>query len=526
MIYFLASIAAIAGFLFGYDEGVIAVARPLLEKDFPMTPLVGGFMTAAVPLGALLGASIAGPITDRFGRRRVLMTAAALFAIGALIAAGMTATWILVAARLVLGFAIGLAAVTAPLYIAESAPLAIRGALVSTYQLAITVGILASYLTGLAITGDGMWRAMFALGAVPGLLFLIGLVFLPESPRWLVLRGYLDRARVSLQRLRGAGAPVEQELDEIARTARAQSGAKAGYATLLEPTVRPALVVGVGLFFLQQLSGINAVIYYAPEIFNHAGFDSAETQILATTGVGVVNFLTTILAMYLIDKIGRRPLLVLGFIGTAATMATIAVRGRQSVRPRLGRHRRAAALHRVLRDQPRAAAACHDVGNLPVAGARAGHERGIDQQLGLQFRGGVRVPADARRDRFGGDLRDLCGRLPLGHPVHAGAGAGDHGPLARSDRSASQIRPPVRDAPPRGADHRDVPASRRVIGPRGRAPDRHRGAFIHWDVAIRLFGATRMTPPRGLSMSAMRKNAIDATTGTTMRTSRPALRSR
>ena len=174
MIYFLASIAAIAGFLFGYDEGVIAVARPLLEKDFPMTPLVGGFMTAAVPLGALIGASLAGRITDRYGRRRVLMAAAALFAVGAVIAAGMTATWILVAARLVLGLAIGVAAVTAPLYIAEAAPLAIRGALVSTYQLAITFGILVSYLSGLVITGDGDWRAMFALGAVPGILFLIG----------------------------------------------------------------------------------------------------------------------------------------------------------------------------------------------------------------------------------------------------------------------------------------------------------------------------------------------------------------
>ena len=324
MIYFLASIAAIAGFLFGYDEGVIAVARPLLDEDFPMTPLVGGFMTAAVPLGALLGASVAGPITDRLGRRRVLMAAAALFAVGAVIAAGMTATWILVAARLVLGLAIGVAAVTAPLYIAEAAPLAIRGALVSTYQLAITFGILASYLSGLVITGDGTWRAMFALGAVPGLLFLIGLIFLPESPRWLVLRGMLDKARASLARLRGAGAPIERELDEIVRTAQTEAGQKHSYAALLAPTIRPALIVGMGLFFLQQLSGINAVIYYAPEIFNHAGFDSGKTQVLATIGVGTVNFLTTILAMYLIDRMGRRPLLVLGFAGTAVTMLLIA----------------------------------------------------------------------------------------------------------------------------------------------------------------------------------------------------------
>jgi sugar porter (SP) family MFS transporter len=169
-----------------------------------------------------------------------------------------------------------------------------------------------------------MWRAMFGLGAVPGLLFFIGLMFLPESPRWLVLRGLLDKARASLERLRGAGAPVERELDEIVRTARAEAGQKTSYAALLEPTIRPALIVGMGLFFLQQLSGINAVIYYAPEIFNHAGFDSGETQILATVGVGTVNFLTTILAMYLIDRMGRRPLLVLGFVGTAATMLLIA----------------------------------------------------------------------------------------------------------------------------------------------------------------------------------------------------------
>jgi SP family galactose:H+ symporter-like MFS transporter len=324
MIYFLAAIAAIAGFLFGYDEGVIAVARPLLDKDFPMSPLVGGFMTAAVPLGALAGASVVGPITDRFGRRYVLMVAAALFAIGALIAAGMTATWILVAARLVLGLAIGVAAVTAPLYIAEAAPLAIRGALVSTYQLAITFGILVSYLTGLAIRGDGMWRVMFGLGAVPGIFFLVGLALLPESPRWFVLKGLLDKARASLLHLRGAGARVDEELGEIASAAKAEIGQKAGYLALLEPTVRPAVTVGVGLFFLQQLSGINAVIYYAPEIFNHAGFDSAHTQTLATIGVGTVNFLTTILAMYLIDKMGRRPLLVLGFVGTGATMSLIA----------------------------------------------------------------------------------------------------------------------------------------------------------------------------------------------------------
>jgi SP family galactose:H+ symporter-like MFS transporter len=155
-------------------------------------------------------------------------------------------------------------------------------------------------------------------------LFLLGLAFLPESPRWLVLTQRPDKAGASLLRLRGAGANVNQELDDIARTARAQAGKKLSFSVLWSPTVRPALIVGMTLFFLQQLSGINAVIYYAPEIFRHAGFDSGKVQTLATVGVGTVNFLTTILAMYLVDTLGRRPLLVLGFVGTAATMLTIA----------------------------------------------------------------------------------------------------------------------------------------------------------------------------------------------------------
>ena len=195
----------------------------------------------------------------------------------------------------------------------------------ATYQLAITFGILVSYLTGLAIEGDGTWRLMFGLGAVPGLLFLLGLAFLPESPRWLMLKRFPDQARASLLRLRGEGANVSQELQDIEHAAHAEAGKKVDYSVLWSPTVRPALIVGMTLFFLQQLSGINAVIYYAPEIFAHAGFDSGKTQTLATVGIGTVNFLTTILAMYLIDALGRRPLLVLGFVGTAATMLTIAV---------------------------------------------------------------------------------------------------------------------------------------------------------------------------------------------------------
>lgn len=328
MIYFLAFVAAIAGFLFGYDEGVIAVARASLEKDLPMSPLVGGFMTAAVPLGALVAASVAGPITDRFGRRSVLMAAATLFTVGALVAASVDTVTMLVIARFVLGVAIGMAAVAAPLYIAECAPLESRGAMVSTYQLAITVGILASYLAGVAIHDEaatGMWRIMFGLGIVPGVLFLVGLALLPESPRWLVRRQRPADANASLVRLRRPGADVDGEVAEMVRSVKAELNLPVGYGALLEPAVRPALIVGVGLFFLQQLSGINAVIYYAPDIFAHAGFDSTKTQMLATIGVGVVNVATTVVAMFLIDRLGRRPLLIIGFLGAAATMLVIAL---------------------------------------------------------------------------------------------------------------------------------------------------------------------------------------------------------
>lgn len=322
MIYFLAGVAAIAGLLFGYDEGVIAVASPSLERDYPMSSLEHGFMTATVPLGALAGAIIAGRLTGEWGRRRVLMAAAALFALGALGAAAAGAVWMLILARLVLGLAIGVAAVVAPLYIAESAPMTIRGALVSTYQLAITVGILLSYLTGLAISGPGSWRTMFALGAIPGLVFLAGLLALPESPRWLVLRGRDAEAAAALRRLRGPSWDTGAEILAIrAIAARETASAR---QELFAPWMRPALIVGAGLFFLQQLSGINAVIYYAPTIFSHAGLGSESTQVLATVGVGVVNVVVTVLAMGLIDRVGRRSLLVAGFAGTAATLLLIA----------------------------------------------------------------------------------------------------------------------------------------------------------------------------------------------------------
>ncbi|MGE4373914.1 MAG: sugar porter family MFS transporter [Xanthobacter sp.] len=325
MIYIVAAVAGIAGFLFGFDEGIIAGALHLLRAQFQISPVSEGLMTSAVPLGALFGAIMAGPAVEHYGRRSMLLFAALLFAAGALLSSATLAIWMLSLARLILGFAVGIAALVAPLYISESAPPKKRGMLVSIYQLAITLGILGAYLASYGFSDS--WRTMFLLGVVPGAALFASMWLMPETPRWLAAQGRTGQAQAVLSRLRGISpqSPALQgEMTEIARTA-ASDGKGGSWADLLGPVARPALVVGIGLFFLQQLSGINAVIYYAPEIFREAGFDSGSSRLLASVGIGLVNVLMTLVGMALIDRIGRRALLLIGFIGTAFSLGMIAI---------------------------------------------------------------------------------------------------------------------------------------------------------------------------------------------------------
>lgn len=325
MIYVITAVAGIAGFLFGFDEGVIAGALHLLREQFAIDPVSEGLMTAAVPLGALFGALLGGRTVERYGRRSLLLAAALLFIIGALFSSMAGAVWMLTASRLVLGLAVGIAALVAPMYISESAPPAMRGMLVSVYQLAITLGIFGAYVVDFVF--DDSWRTMFALGVVPGVALFAGMFFLRDTPRWLALRGRTQEARAAIASINSLPREhplVEQELAEIDSIAK--EDARAGtLADLVGPIVRPALIVGIGLFLLQQLSGINAVIYYAPVVFKESGFDSASTQLLATMGIGVVNVVMTFLGMALIDRIGRRKLLLAGFAGTALSLGMIAI---------------------------------------------------------------------------------------------------------------------------------------------------------------------------------------------------------
>lgn len=326
MLLRLVALAALFGLLFGFDEGVIAGALHLIADSFPVTAAGKGFMAAAVPLGAVAGAIVAALWSDRFGRRLVLLLCAVLFAVGALASAAAVSIETLALARLLLGLAIGASALAAPQFLAELAPPRVRGALVSAFQLMITVGILASYLSNLILEPLGDWRLMLGLGMVPAVIALAGILRAPESPRWLVLRGREADAAEVLHRLEPGRGPsdLDATVAEI-RGSLVNRDDGDGWTALFGPAIRPLVLFAVAAFLLQQLSGINAVIYYAPSIMAAAGFDRTETQLLATVGIGAVNVAMTVVAMMMVDRFGRRPLLILGFAGSAASLAMIAV---------------------------------------------------------------------------------------------------------------------------------------------------------------------------------------------------------
>jgi sugar porter (SP) family MFS transporter len=319
----VAAIASLGGLLFGYDTGVISGALPFLKHDFTLTPSMLGVATSAVLVGATLGAAGAGAVSDMFGRRRVILVVALLFVLGALGSAAAHALPVLLAARAVVGVAIGIASMLTPLYLSEIAPKKIRGSIVSLNQFCITFGILASYIVDYALAGAAdNWRWMLGLGAVPGLILFFGMLALPESPRWLAGRGRIDDARAALRHMREP-AQVEPELAEL-RTDLVRGGRLVPWSALLSPHVRKPLIIGVSLAIFQQVTGINTVIYYAPTIFQSAGMSSASVAILATAGVGLVNVIMTVVAMRLLDVVGRRALLLWGLGGMIVMLIALA----------------------------------------------------------------------------------------------------------------------------------------------------------------------------------------------------------
>lgn len=328
MSYLIAIIAGIAGFLFGYDEGIISGSLQTLVKQFSMTNQVIGFITSALPIGAIFGSMVIGSLLaskflKNFGRRKLLIIIGVLYTIGGLGVSVSPNTDDIALSRLILGVAIGIGAIITPLYISETAPTNIRGRLVTIYQLAITAGILFSYLINYLLVNTVSWRLIYVTVVIPALLLLSGAIFLPESPRWLVLTGQYEKAKTTLCRLRKGFTQININTELQAIMEAIHTEKKSGWRDLVSPLHRPSLMIGVCLFILQQISGINAVIYYAPTIFYQAGFSGISAQNLATLVIGSINFLATILSMLLVEKLGRFYLLIIGFIGTAISLSLI-----------------------------------------------------------------------------------------------------------------------------------------------------------------------------------------------------------
>jgi MFS transporter, SP family, galactose:H+ symporter len=314
----------LAGLLFGYDQGVISGALPLLKEDLDLSTFESEVITSWVTLGALFGALVAGGTADRIGRRWTAVAAGVLFAVGALIEAVSPGAGLLTVGRVITGLGVGFASVVAPLYAAEMSPKRLRGRFVSAYQLAITVGIFLAYLADDALTSSDRWRLMFGLAVIPGVALVIGFLVMPESARWLLKMGRRDAARESLVKVDGPEvADTELATLETDIAAEAAEG-EASWGEVFSPTLRRALWVGVGLAILQQVTGINAIIYYANEIFAEAGFTTAEQQAKATLyAVGAVNVLATLIAVAWVDRFGRRPLLLTGLVGMTVSLAAV-----------------------------------------------------------------------------------------------------------------------------------------------------------------------------------------------------------
>ncbi|MAZ77584.1 MAG: MFS transporter [Legionellaceae bacterium] len=310
-IYIVCGIGALTGFLFGFDSGVISGAILFIKQQFHLTAGGQELVISVVLFGAIVGAVFSGRLSDYFGRQRLLLVSAVVFVIGTLISAYAGSVTTLVWGRLFLGAAIGVTSSVAPVYLSELSPYEIRGALIALYQLAITLGIFVSYLIDYAFSKSGAWHDMLGIGVIPAVILLFGLLFLPKSPRWLMAKGRASEAEKVLGKLREAHR-VKDEINDI-KSAIEEEG-RANWKLLFSRWAMPALVVAVGMAILQQLVGINTIIYYGPTIFNVIGFKGAEGATAAAIIIGVVNVGATFLGMYLIDKLGRRPLVLMGLV--------------------------------------------------------------------------------------------------------------------------------------------------------------------------------------------------------------------
>lgn len=316
-------ISALGGYLFGFDFAVISGALPFLRETFELSAWWEGFLTGSLALGCMAGCAMAGALAERYGRKPGLMLAALIFTLSSLGMAFSNTFAVFTTMRFAAGIGVGMASILSPLYIAEISPAHLRGRNVSINQLTIVIGILVTNLVNyfLAGKGDDAWRWMFGLGAVPSFIFLLGVLRLPESPRWLASRGRYDEASKTLARI-GSGDFAENTINDIRASLTGES--RATLKMVFSKAVRPAVVVGIVLAVFQQLCGINIVFNYTSTIFASVGAD-LNSQLFETISIGIVNLVFTLVAMWQVDKLGRRPLMLAGSLGLSIVYIVLAL---------------------------------------------------------------------------------------------------------------------------------------------------------------------------------------------------------
>ena len=334
----LSLIASLGGFLFGYDTAVISGTLSMVRKQFELNAGMEGWYVSSALLGCILGVSGAGWLSDKYGRKRVLLLTGALFSVSAIGCAMSLSFTTLVLYRLVGGLGVGIASMLSPLYISEISPPAMRGRLVTLYQFAITIGILSAYFINVWLLNSSddpgfenmanlqlvfkeeVWRGMLGMEAVPAISFFILILFIPKSPRWLVVKGKSDQASKVLTRLVGV-EEAKHEIAEIEDTLALEEGS---WKMLLAPGIKMAVFIGVSLAVLQQFTGIDAIIYYGPRIFEEAGFELSEAlggQVI----IGIINVVFTVIAIFTIDIFGRKRLLITGTTGMFFSLILIGI---------------------------------------------------------------------------------------------------------------------------------------------------------------------------------------------------------
>jgi sugar porter (SP) family MFS transporter len=308
----ISSIAGLGGVLYGYDMGIIAAAAIFVKRTWGLSTLMEELVVSIVLIGAMIGAIVGGAIADRIGRRATLVWAGGIFIAGSLLAPLSANVFVLIVARAIIGIGIGFTSVTAPVYVSELAPPQSRGMLIGLYQFALTVGIALANLVGYWLAAQQAWRLMFGIAVVPTVFFLGVILTVPESPRWLFAHGRPKEAAAVL-RIYMDEMGAQRFLDDIERGLKKPMEQR--WSALWSPAVRGPLFIAVGLTVLQQVTGINTIIYYGPQIFELAGSSSHANAILATLIVATVNVVATVVGIALVDRIGRKPLLYVGVTG-------------------------------------------------------------------------------------------------------------------------------------------------------------------------------------------------------------------